>query len=135
MWMKASGGTWICCCRRCSGYPFFTNKEIKEIKEISNLFSLISLISLSVYAHFFRRTTMKKLLVALVALFFSALALAAVNINNASKEELDSLKGIGPVKAQAIIDYRNQNGPFKSLEDIKKVKGIGDKTYDEIKGD
>src|SRR5438477_13192210 len=89
----------------------------------------------TIYAHFFRRTTMKKLLVALVALFFSALALAAVNINNASKEELDSLKGIGPVKAQAIIDYRNQNGPFKSLDDIKKVKGIGDKTYDEIKGD
>src|SRR5258708_4151171 len=78
---------------------------------------------------------MKKFLVALVALFFSALALAAVNINNATREELDALKGIGPVKAQAIIDYRNQNGPFKSIDDIKKVKGIGDKTFDEIKGD
>ena len=57
---------------------------------------------------------MKKLLLAIIAMLFSVLALAAVNINNASKEELDSLKGIGPVKAQAIIDYRNHFGPFES---------------------
>jgi competence protein ComEA len=78
---------------------------------------------------------MKRLIVALVALLFSALAFAAVNINTATKEELDALKGIGPVKAQAIIDYRTKNGPFKSVDDIKNVKGIGDKTFDEIKGD
>jgi competence protein ComEA len=78
---------------------------------------------------------MKKLLLAIVAMLFSVLAFAAVNINTATKEELDSLKGIGPVKAQAIVDYRTQNGPFKSVDDIRKVKGIGDKTFDEIKGD
>ena len=52
-----------------------------------------------------------------------------VNINNASKEELDALPGIGPVKAQAIIDNR----PYNTPEDIMKVKGIKQKTYDKIK--
>lgn len=49
-----------------------------------------------------------------------------VNINQASKEELaESLPGVGPVKAAAIVEYREKNGPFKSLDDLEKVKGIG----------
>src|SRR5262250_3021990 len=78
---------------------------------------------------------MKRLVLLLAMLLFSAFALAAVNINTATKEQLDALPGIGPVKAQAIIDYRTKNGPFKSLEDIKKVNGIGDATFDKLKGD
>ncbi|MFA7025765.1 MAG: helix-hairpin-helix domain-containing protein, partial [Candidatus Cloacimonadaceae bacterium] len=50
---------------------------------------------------------------------------APVNINTASLETLCSLSGIGPVKAQAIIDYRAQHGPFSSPQDLIKVKGIG----------
>nr|VFJ58343.1 MAG: competence protein ComEA [Candidatus Kentron sp. FM]VFJ64969.1 MAG: competence protein ComEA [Candidatus Kentron sp. FM]VFK12390.1 MAG: competence protein ComEA [Candidatus Kentron sp. FM] len=51
-----------------------------------------------------------------------------VNINTATKEELQTLNGIGEAKAQAIIDYRTLHGPFGSLEDFDKVKGIGAET-------
>ena len=79
---------------------------------------------------------MKKLAILFAALLaYAGLALAAVNINTATKAELESLDGIGPVKAQAIIDYRTKNGNFKSLDDLKKVDGIGDATFDKIKKD
>ncbi len=55
-----------------------------------------------------------------------------ISINNASKEELMSLPGIGEKTAIKIIEYR-QTSSFKSIEDLKKVKGIGDKKYEKIK--
>ena len=77
---------------------------------------------------------LKKLLVVVVGLIASiGMALAAVNINTATEAELDSLPGVGPAKAKAIVEYRKANGNFKSLEDIKNVKGIGDKTYEDLK--
>src|SRR5947208_16218118 len=77
---------------------------------------------------------MKRFLLLLVTLLFSAFALAAVNINTATKEELDALPGIGPVKSQAIIDYRKANGPFKTPEDIMKVSGIKEGEFAKLKG-
>lgn len=56
-----------------------------------------------------------------------------VNINTASEAELDSLPGVGEVTAKKIIDYRNENGKFSSIEDIKNVKGIGDNKFEDIK--
>jgi competence protein ComEA len=56
-----------------------------------------------------------------------------ININTASVEKLDKLPGIGPAIASAIVDYRTQNGPFKTIEDINAVKGIGDALFEKIK--
>ncbi len=56
-----------------------------------------------------------------------------VSINNASKEELMTLSGIGEAKADAIISYRQENGSFKSIEEIKNVSGVGDSIYEKIK--
>jgi len=56
-----------------------------------------------------------------------------LNINEASADDLTKLPGIGPKKALWIVEYRNKHGPFRKAEDIKKVQGIGIKTYMIIK--
>jgi competence protein ComEA len=59
----------------------------------------------------------------------------AININNATAQQLEILHGIGPVKAQAIVDYRKKHGAFKNVNDVVNVPGIGDATYNSIKSD
>ena len=59
--------------------------------------------------------------------------LGKIDINSASKSQLMSLPGIGEGKANAIIEYRKTNGHFKSIEEIKNVKGIGESIYQKIK--
>ncbi len=56
-----------------------------------------------------------------------------ISINTATEDELSSLSGIGPSKAKQIIEYRTTNGPFKTIEDIKQVPGIGDSIFAQIK--
>jgi competence protein ComEA len=56
-----------------------------------------------------------------------------INLNRAEAWLLDVLPGIGPDRAQAIVDYRNQNGPFRRIEDLLQVEGIGQSTLDRIR--
>jgi competence protein ComEA len=58
---------------------------------------------------------------------------AQININKATVKELLSLKGIGSKKANDIIVYREEHGPYKETKDIMKIKGIGDKMFEKIK--
>lgn len=78
---------------------------------------------------------MKKLLILTILLSSNVFA-SPVNINTADAQKIaDSLSGFGLKKAQAIIDYRTKNGEFKTLDDLNKVSGIGDKTIEKIKFD
>jgi competence protein ComEA len=78
---------------------------------------------------------MKKLLWVILSLIaFAMPAWAAVDLNTASMTELESVKGIGPKKAQAILDYRKKT-PFKTVDDLTKVKGFGKKTVDKMRKD
>ncbi|ALQ50250.1 ComEA family DNA-binding protein [Nitrosomonas ureae] len=72
------------------------------------------------------------LLMALVFLF-TGTAFAAVNINTASQAELESLQGIGPAKAKAIIEHREKSGTFASVDDLAKVSGIGQGTIKQLR--
>jgi competence protein ComEA len=84
------------------------------------------------------RNTKRILVCCLVATFFITCVPAIwageeakqVNINQASVEEIALLKNIGPKYAERIVQYRQANGPFKSPEDLMKVKGIGPKTLE-----
>ncbi len=58
-----------------------------------------------------------------------------VNVNTAGVFELMTLTGVGEVKAKAIVEYRNEHGPFRGVQDIVNVKGIGPKTFESIKDD
>ncbi len=73
---------------------------------------------------------MKKTLLTLLALAVSAFAL---DINTASAEEFVKVKGIGAKKVERIISYRTEHGKFNSIDELKNVKGIGEKIVSIIK--
>ena len=56
-----------------------------------------------------------------------------ININRADSDELEKIPGVGPATAKKIIEYRTNNGNFSSIEEIKNVSGIGEKTYESMK--
>ena len=79
---------------------------------------------------------MKKLYLMLIALLaFSGFANAGVEVNKATQSDLEAISGLGPVKAKAIIDYRAKNGAFRTVEDLDRVKGIGESTLARIAND
>ena len=73
---------------------------------------------------------MKNFLIVVGSFIFIGTACAAVNINTATQEELQTLKGITAAKAKAIIDYRSKAGAFRSTDDVTKVEGISAQTVD-----
>ncbi|HJU21700.1 MAG TPA: helix-hairpin-helix domain-containing protein [Casimicrobiaceae bacterium] len=78
---------------------------------------------------------MIRLLLAFALALAAPLADAALNLNTATKDELVALSGIGPAKAQAILDYRTQHGGFKSVDELKDVKGIGARRFEKLKSE
>lgn len=74
---------------------------------------------------------MKKILFVLALLALSLYA--SVNINTATAEQLQNLQGIGEVKAERIVKYRQEHGNFQSVEELKEVKGIGQGTLAKLK--
>lgn len=78
---------------------------------------------------------MKKWLILLMIFLGISPTWAMVNINTATEKQLVALSGIGPSKAKAIIEYRENNGEFKNTAEIQKVKGIGPAIFEKIKAD
>jgi competence protein ComEA len=78
---------------------------------------------------------MKQLARMLAMLMVAGTAWAGVDINTASQSELEVVKGLGPAKAKAIIDYREKNGGFKSLEELDNVKGFGKSSVGKLRGE
>lgn len=76
---------------------------------------------------------MHKSLLVLASLIFAFPAFAALNINTATQSELEAVKGLGPAKAKAIIQYREANGNFKHLDELDNVKGFGKASIDKLK--
>src|SRR5678816_1695403 len=80
-------------------------------------------------------TAISSSFVAVLRLTAAQLAVAAVNLNTATKEELIAVTGIGPARAQAILDYRAQHGAFKSVDELRDVKGIGARRFETLKSE
>ncbi len=82
---------------------------------------------------------MKQTLIAVFAALFlsfgSAFAADKINLNEATADQLQMLDGVGPATASAIIEYREANGGFDSVSELKSVKGIGDKKLQSLSGD
>lgn len=106
---------------------------IYSLKGVSTVMSFSILLSQSVRASLHCLARVSAVLVAV--LVFCNIALA-VDINTADEKALQEIKGIGPAKAKAIIEERNKNGPFKSLDQVsERVKGIGPSTVAQWKKD
>jgi competence protein ComEA len=79
------------------------------------------------------RRFLRTLFLSLALSPLAAMALEPVNINTADAAALQQINGIGPSKANAIIEYRKEHGPFATVDDLVKVPGIGEKSLAQLK--
>jgi len=79
------------------------------------------------------RRFLRSLILSLALCPLAAMALEPVNINTADAAALQQINGIGPSKANAIIEYRKTNGAFATVDDLVKVPGIGEKSLEQLK--
>jgi competence protein ComEA len=71
----------------------------------------------------------------LLASFIAGTAYAAVNINTATQSELEAVKGLGPSKAKAILEYREKQGNFRNVDELTNVKGFGKASINKLRSD
>ena len=71
----------------------------------------------------------------LAAACMASAALAALDINTAKQSELEAIRGLGPVKAKAIIDYRDRNGKFNTIEELDNVRGFGKASVEKLRSE
>lgn len=109
------------------------NPGIFELEHRTQLSSLLDQLDLKTDSDYSHLNLNRHLLHKDVIVINQVSAQKLVSINGASLDELMTLKGIGKVMAERIIDYRKNIGPFKALEEIKNVKGVGDKVFENIK--
>ncbi len=85
------------------------------------------------------RRTVRSVMVVCLILTFGNLGLgqetpaSKVDLNSADQRQLETLPGIGPAMAKRIVEFREKNGPFKRVEELMNVRGIGEKKYDQLK--
>lgn len=107
-------------------------RKILSSKKALIIITVIAVVVISFFAYFeaIKSTPHKR---AYASEQIEAMEIEYVNINTADVEELCSIKALSEKQAQGIVDHREKFGEFKSIEEIKNVKSIGDKTYESIK--
>jgi competence protein ComEA len=99
---------------------------VKQRELLVSIFIIVVLLAINTI-NFMRRESVRR-----SNIFIVEEGRIELSLNTVSAVELCDLPGVGPVLAERIIAYREQKGGFKSLEELKEVKGIGDKTYNRI---
>jgi len=82
--------------------------------------------------HRFTRTILMLLVIATLCAPINLLGAISVNVNTATAEQLQQVKGIGPKTADKIVDYRENHGQFSTLDELRNIKGIGEKSLEKM---
>lgn len=107
-------------------------REIVQTRILIGVALLLAAVLIG-YAAFYVPSVTRPVVVSVVSEEPSSSPAWPVDLNTADLEQLDTLPGVGPVTAQAILDYREENGPFSSVDELENVYGIGEKTVEGLR--